>query len=109
MAGRKRNICMTNCYCTIDELSDASPTEIDSVQPPLSTELHDSMDSGSPAQVDSPTQESLNTLDHEKSRQSLVTTKVNGLTVLQGKVIPMRDDSRIPKHYMTVSKALLKR
>jgi len=37
-----------------------------------------------------------------------VVTKVNGLTVIDGNVIPKRDASRIPKHHLTAYKALLR-
>ena len=37
-----------------------------------------------------------------------IATKVNGLSMLEGNVIPKRDASRIKGHYMTLSKALLR-
>jgi len=50
-------------------------------------------------------------LDKRSSRPrspELVPSKINGLTVLQGKVIPGREASRIAGHFMTVSRAMMR-
>lgn len=59
-------------------------------------------------QVDADRRKHLRERSSKSDGPTPITTKVNGVTVRQGNVIPKREASRIPKHYMTVSRALMR-